>query len=242
MFLVSGLDRDFNTKRIERYLVASAESGATPVVVLNKSDCSASVSDAVEQVRAIAPQVPVHPTSCVTRQGIDALESYLSRGRTVALLGSSGVGKSTIINQLLGVDRQATGRVRGRDSRGRHTTVHRELLVRPAGGVIIDTPGMRELQLWDAERAVEATFDDIERLADECRFRDCQHRSEPGCAVQRAVSEKRLASRRVDNYHKLMAEQELIAQRRDQLAQLAERRRTKTAHRALRATRKLPKR
>ena len=209
--------------------------------MLNKADRQTSVDDAVAQVLAIAPLVPIHPTSCVTQQGIDALESYLAPGRTIALLGSSGVGKSTIINRLLRFDRQATGRVRGSDRRGRHTTVHRELLVRPAGGVIIDTPGMRELQLWDADQALEITFDDVDALAQECRFRDCQHRAEPGCAVQRAVAEGRLAARRVSSFHKLQAEQEALARRRDQLEQMTERRRTKTAHRALRATRKLPK-
>lgn len=240
VFLVSGLDGNLNPKRIERYLVAAAESGAAPVVVLNKSDCCASIEDAVAQVRAIAPLVPVHPTSCSAEHGLETLLSYLAPGRTVALLGSSGVGKSTIINGLLGVDRQQTGRVRARDSRGRHTTVHRELLVRPAGGVIIDTPGMRELQLWDPDQALDATFEDIDALAPECRFRDCQHRAEPGCAVQQAVTQGQLARQRLQNFHKLKDEREALAQRRDQLAQITERRRTTTTRRNLRAPRKLP--
>ena len=240
VFLVSGLDGKLNLKRIERYLVAAAESGATPVVVLNKADHSASVEDAVARVRAIAPLVPVHPTSCVAPGGLDALVSYLALGRTVALLGSSGVGKSTIINGLLGTDRQLTGRVRARDRRGRHTTVHRELLVRPEGGVIIDTPGMRELQLWDPDQALDATFDDIDALAPECRFRDCQHRAEPGCAVQRAVAAGQVKKQRLENFHKLQDEKEALEDRRDQLAQIVERRRTKTAHRTLRTSRKLP--
>jgi ribosome biogenesis GTPase len=152
----------------------------------------------------------------------------------VALLGSSGVGKSTLINLLLGSDRQRTQSVRIGDSRGRHTTVNRELIVRPAGGLIIDTPGMRELQSWDADRALKETFADIDALAEGCRFRDCQHRAEPRCTVRAAVDEGRLAPSRLANYHRLRGEREALERRRDELARLEDKRHTKAFHRLMR--------
>ena len=227
VLLVSGLDKDFNLRRIERYLVAAAESGATPVIVLNKTDVTDHAEDAILSVRSVAPDVPIHATSCVDGHGLDQLEAYLGPGRTIALLGSSGVGKSTIINCLLGRDQQRTQAVRAQGSRGRHTTVHRELLVRAEGGVIIDTPGMRELQLWDTDRALEGTFDEIEQLAAGCHFRDCQHRTEPRCAVRDAAADGRLSASRLEHYLQLHAERTVLNHRRDELAEMAERRRTK---------------
>ena len=241
VLLVSGLDGDFNLRRVERYLVAAAESGAAPVIVLNKADVTNCAEDAVRSIRSVAPDVPVHQTSCVDGHGLDQLEAYLGPGRTIALLGSSGVGKSTIINYLLGRDQQRTQAVRAQDSRGRHTTVHRELLVRAEGGVIIDTPGMRELQLWDTDSALESTFDAIERLADGCHFRNCQHRTEPGCAVREAVADGRLSAGRLEHYQQLHAERAVLNQRRDELAEMAERRRTNTLHRAIKIPNRRPK-
>ena len=239
VFLVSGLDGDFNLRRIERYLVAASQSGAMPVIVLNKADLAADVDAAARAVRESAPDVPIHATSCHDNRGLEALPHYLSDGRTVALLGSSGVGKSSIINQLLGYDRQQTRPVRQHDSRGRHATVHRELLLHPHDGVIIDTPGMRELRLWDTEDALETVFDDVDALAAGCRFRDCRHRVEPGCAVQQAVADGRLSANRLAHYHKLEDERVRLEQRRDDLAQLADKQRVKSMHQL---HRRVPKR
>ena len=187
VFLVSGLDGEFNPRRVERYLVAASQSGAQPVVVLNKSDLGENVTAIVHEVETFAPKVNIYVVSAEEGLGIEPLITYLSTSKTVALLGSSGVGKSTLINRLLGYERQTTQQVRQRDRRGRHTTVHREMLLRPKGGVVIDTPGMRELRLWDTDQSLEDTFADITDLAQNCRFRDCRHRTEPGCAVARAI-------------------------------------------------------
>ena len=237
VFLVCGLDDDFNLRRIERYLAAIGDSGATAVIVLNKADVCPDVDAARSATAALAPGTPIHVTSCLEDGGTDALEAHLSRGKTVALLGSSGVGKSTIINRLLGTDRQKTCEVRGRDSRGRHTTTQRELILMPNSGLLIDTPGMRELQLWDNTDALADAFEDIDTLAAECRFRDCAHEREPVCAVRAAVDDGRLAASRLDNYHRLQREGDLLRRRRDELARLEEQRRVTIAHRAMRALR-----
>ena len=232
VFLVSGLDGDFNLRRIERYLVAASQSGAMPVVVLNKADLATNAEEAVRTVRTSAPDVPIHTTSCEDNSGLNTLLHYLEGDRTIALLGSSGVGKSSIINRLLGYDRQQTRTVRRHGNRGRHTTVHRELLLHPHDGVIIDTPGMRELRLWDTERALEAMFDDVDALADGCRFRDCRHRTEPGCAVGQAVADGKLSADRLAHYLKLEDERVKLQQRRDELTKLTEKQRVKNVHRA----------
>ena len=234
VLVVAGLDGDFSPRRIERYLVATADSGARPAVVLNKADLEENVALRIAEVRRAAPDVPVHPTCCKTGQGMEELARYLEPGRTLALLGSSGVGKSTIINRLLGEARQKTQAVRSADSRGRHTTIHRELIAAPGGGIIIDTPGMRELQLWDSDRALEDAFAEIDALAADCRFRDCRHRQEPGCAVRGAVQAGTLPAIRLTHYLRLEDERAHLDRRRDELARLEEKKRTRVVHRALR--------
>ena len=206
VFLVSGLDHDFNVRRIERYLLAALEGGASPVVVLNKADLPRDVDQARADLGPVAGQVPVELVSAHTGLGLEALRRHIGPGRTAAFLGSSGVGKSTLINRLMGHDVQRTAAVRESDSKGRHTTTHRELVILPGGGLLIDTPGMRELQLWDVSTGLDDAFEDIGALGIDCRFRDCTHDTEPGCAVKTAVTEGRLSAERHANYLRLRKE------------------------------------
>jgi ribosome biogenesis GTPase / thiamine phosphate phosphatase len=232
VFLVTGLDGDFNLRRIERYLLVASESGASPVIVLNKSDIPADANAMAEDVRGLAGSVPVHVMSCQVSGDVNVLRQYLGPGQTAALLGSSGVGKSTIVNRLVGHDMLRTREVREWDNRGRHTSTVRQLIVLPESGILIDTPGMRELQLWDAVEYTGGTFADIERLANDCRFRDCRHRQEPGCAVRAGVEEGQLSSGRLESYHKLQDEHAYQLRQVDQRTQLEERRRWKVLTKA----------
>lgn len=234
VFLVSGLDHDFNLRRIERSLVMAWESGANPVILLNKADECDDVEEAVAGVAGVAPGVSVIPISALTGYGVEALAAYLQPGYTVALIGSSGVGKSTLTNFLLGKCVQETQAVRADDQRGRHTTTHRHLLQLPSGALLIDTPGMRELQLWSGSEGLEATFSDVDALAEQCRFRNCQHGQEPGCAVQAAIASGELDSSRFRSYQKLQREQRYLAERQDSLASLNTKRRWKSIHKAMR--------
>lgn len=220
VFLVTGLDGDFSARRIERYLTLAWESGARPVIILNKTDLCADLPGRLTEVEASAMGTPVHAVSGALGQGLAALQSYLSAGQTTAFIGSSGVGKSTIINALLGEERLRTAEVRQSDSTGRHTTTHRELLLLPGGGLVIDTPGLRELQLWADEEAVERTFEDIESLARQCRFNDCAHGNEPGCAVRTAIESGALDPGRWQSHLKLQRELRHLARRQDQKAAL----------------------
>jgi ribosome biogenesis GTPase len=232
VFLVAGLDADFNPRRIERYLVVAWESGATPVIVLNKADLADDPEARVEEVRALSPDVAVHAVSCNTPPSLDRLLDYLGVGRTGALLGSSGVGKSTIVNRLLGHDRLRTREVRDWDNRGRHTSVNRQLVPLPQGGILIDTPGMRELQLWETGQSIDETFADILALAEACRFRDCRHRSEPGCAVLAAQEAGSLAPERLASFHKLADEQAFQHRQQDTRARIEEKRQTRIVTKA----------
>lgn len=234
VFLVSGLDHNFNVRRIERYLLLAWDSGANPVIVLNKADVCHDVDACVAEVNAIALGVPIVVLSAVHQQGLEALNRYVRSGQTVALLGSSGVGKSTITNQLMGTQTQAVQAVQKGDAKGRHTTTHRELLLLPNGGLIIDTPGMRELQVWAGDIGLQETFTDIESLANHCRFRDCHHEQEPGCAVQAAIAQGSLDYSRLLNYQKLNRERAYFARKHNQRAQLDEKNRWKKIHKAMR--------
>ena len=234
VLLVSGLDHDFNPRRIERYVLLAWESGARPVVILNKADLREDAEECRRQIEGKAPGVDVHVVSARAPETLAALAPYLEPGRTVAFLGSSGVGKSTMLNRLLGSDVQATRAVRGNDQRGRHTTTERHLFVLPGGALAIDTPGMRELQLWEPGGGLEATFDDVEALAARCRFRDCTHESEPGCAVRAAVADGTLPSDRLLSFHKLRAEQRLLERKHDERLQSEENRKVRAVHRAAR--------
>jgi ribosome biogenesis GTPase len=205
VFIVSGLDHDFNPRRIERYLVLARQSGADAVVLLNKADLRNDSESIRKEIAVIAGDIPVVMTSALKDEGLEVIANHLQSGRTGALLGSSGVGKTTIINHLLGSARK-TAEVRENDSRGRHTTTVRELILLPSGGLLIDTPGMRELQLWGDLESVNETFEDIEALEQQCKFRDCSHDTEPGCEVRAALEQGTLTPERYESYLKLLRE------------------------------------
>jgi len=220
VFIVCGLDGNFNPGRIERYLLLTYDSGATPVIVLSKSDLTDRLSEQMEEVRKVAIGVSIHAVSAVAEEGMTILTAYLEPGKTIAMLGSSGVGKSTIINTLLGEAHFDVGDVREADSKGRHTTTHRELVVLPDGGLVMDTPGMREIQLWSEESALASSFDDIQVLAEQCKFSDCSHTTEPGCAVLEEIDAGKMDQDRIDSYHKLERELQRLAAQQDAQARI----------------------
>jgi ribosome biogenesis GTPase len=217
-FIVSSMNEDFNLNRIERFLTLVNESGAEPVILLSKSDQAESPQHYLEQIQALDPFLPVEAVNCLDENIIKQLSPWLQPGTTIAVLGSSGVGKSTLINTLLGEQRQSTAGIREDDDKGRHTTTRRSLISLNTGGMILDTPGMREIQITDCKEGIATTFADIEAFAEQCKFTDCQHQAEPGCAVQRAIVAGDLDQRRLDNYLKLLREEAFNS------ASLAERR------------------
>jgi ribosome biogenesis GTPase len=235
MFLVTAVGGDLNPRRLERYLTLAWESGATPVVVLNKADLSDDPSAAAGSLRQRLPFVDVVPVSALRADGLDKLIPYLQPATTVVLLGSSGVGKSTLVNRLLGRARQKVGDVRDSDGKGRHTTRARQLVELPDGALLIDTPGIRELQPWVDESAVDGAFEDVATLAEACRFSDCTHSEEPACAVLNAVAEGRLDAGRLEHYRRLVREAAFEERKRDKAAAAEEKRRWKQIHQAQRA-------
>jgi ribosome biogenesis GTPase len=216
VFIVMGLDGDFNPRRAERYIALAYESGAQPVVVLSKSDVASDLDEQIIQVENVAIGVSVHPVSSLHDEGLEYLSEYLGIGKTIALLGSSGAGKSTLVNALTGNQTMDTGEVREDDSRGRHTTTHRQLVVLPTGGLLIDTPGMREIQLTGDDESLANTFGDVEALFEQCRFRDCSHDQEPGCAVQGAIESGALDIKRYNSYLKLKRELAYVQRRQSE--------------------------
>lgn len=229
VLVVMGFDRDFNLRRLERFMTLAWESKAAPVVVLNKKDLAYDLEEQLAEVQGITRDAPIHVVNAMTGEGVEPLRAYIGPGKTVVLLGSSGVGKSTLVNGLMRAEVMKTGTTRD-DGRGRHTTTRRELIVLPGGGAIIDSPGVREVQLWSADSGLAKTFDDIELLAKGCKFSDCRHDAEPGCAVKAALDDESLDVIRFESWLELQRELERLAMPGDTRPRTETKRRDRRGH------------
>ena len=238
IFLVNSLNEDLNLRRIERYLTLTWESGANPVILLTKSELSSLVEEKIAAVESVAFGVPVIAVSVHENRGLEQLNDYLLPQKTIALLGSSGVGKSTLINFLLGYEKQEVQTIREDDAKGRHTTTYREMIVLPNGCVLIDTPGMRELQLWNSSAGILESFTDVEELAGNCRFRDCSHMEEAGCAVKKAIEDGELEKGRLNSYFKMNRELAYLDRKQNKKAQSDEKKKWKNIQKTIKAKRK----
>jgi len=234
LFIVMGLDLDFNPRRLERYLTSAWDSGARPVILLNKSDLCEDLEEKLAAIESSAVGIDCLPVSATNKNGIEQVRSLIKSGETAAFVGSSGVGKSTIINALLGEERLLTQQIRASDGRGRHTTTWRELIMLPDGGIVIDNPGIRQLKLWTEGDSLEGSFEDIEQLSRECRFGDCTHVTEPGCAILEAIENGTLDPGRYRNYLKMRKELEYLDQRRDGVARMNKEAKWKAIHQRMR--------
>lgn len=220
LFIVTSCNEEFKESRLERYLALCAEAGATPVIILTKADRVADLGVFIHRARSVQAGVPIETANALDPETLDGVRAWIDRTSTVALVGSSGVGKSTLLNTLAGHTLAATSEIREQDKKGRHTTTHRELHLLPSGGLLIDVPGMRELRVAELDQSIGAVFEDIQLLAKQCRFVDCRHEAEPGCAVLRAIQENEIDARRLANYQKLLRENALatatLAEKRSQ--------------------------
>jgi len=238
VFIVCGLDRDFNLRRIERYLTLVYNCGLTPVIILTKADLHQDPAHFVSEVEAVAFGVPIHLVSASDDTGLTALEAYLTSGQTTTLVGSSGAGKSTLVNRLYGKSIQLTGSISSHVGKGKHTTTSRDLILMPQGGMVIDNPGIREIAFWEVDQGIDAAFPEIEALGRGCRFTNCSHTHEPGCRVLEAVEDGAIARDRLENYRKMKRELEFLAQRQHKSADRVEKERWKAVALKIKAVNK----